>query len=83
MPTSDKTGRHYAKLNDLKPGDRVQVDDGFTCIPLWSEKEVRADQSGDLWIKCRRGQHYLDGQLDYNGDTDALVGIYKLEELAT
>jgi hypothetical protein len=59
------------KLSDLKIGDQVHTDDGFTCM-----KEachiVHGDERG-LFLKCDEGKHYLDGQED--DETGELVGI--------
>lgn len=71
----DKQGRTYARLSGLKVGDKVLVDDGFTCMKPWSRHRVQKGPSGDLFIPCRHGQHYLDGQLK---GKDSLVGVYKV-----
>jgi len=73
----DKQGREYARMSDLKEGDEVTVDGDFTCMLPWSQAEVLGDEDG-LYILCEEGQHYLQGQLDYQDD-DSLVGIYKGE----
>ena len=83
---------NYARLSQLKPGDFVRVDDGFTCIPPHARRKVIAGQYG-LYIRCggpansdddlsarqlkQVYQHGLDGQLAQDGDT--LVGVYKVE----
>ncbi len=72
----DKQGREYAKLSDLKVGDTVQVDDGFTCMEPWSKKEVRQSSDGVLFVECSELEHCLDGQLA--DDRDSLIGIYKV-----
>lgn len=72
----DIQGREYARLSQLKAGDRVQVDRDFTCIIPFSIRIVREDEQG-LYIKCIEGNHYLDGQLDEaDGDDQILIGIY-------
>lgn len=60
------------KLTDIKAGDAVITDDGFTCMPSKRTK-VREDDIG-LYVPCRSGKHYLDGQLDGRGH---LIGISK------
>lgn len=72
MAATDKFNRPYARLDDLKRGDRVIVDDGFTCMTAWSEKIVDEDNAG-LFVDCEDGGHGLDGQDDGDG---FLVGIY-------
>lgn len=84
----DTHGREYARLSDLKPGDKVQVDSGFTCTPDNVTRKVYAAKNGDLCIRCggpfevgetkdapQVHDHALDGQLAYK---DYLVGVYKL-----
>lgn len=71
----DVNGREYARLSELKPGDRVQVDDGFDCMEPWSIKEVQCNENGDWFINCSKVEHDLYGQL--MDDRDHLMGIYK------
>lgn len=73
--TNDTNGRPYAKLSELKEGMYVEVDGGFDCIEAGSRLCVQQHPDG-LWIKCTHGQHYLEGQLDFD-DGDSLIGIYQ------
>lgn len=66
------TAYSIPKLADLKAGDAVVTDDGFTCMPL-GQKIVEADEHG-LFVRCSEGQHYLDGQ---EGDDGSLIGIFR------
>ncbi|WP_370677595.1 hypothetical protein [Pleomorphomonas sp. PLEO] len=59
-------------LADLKAGDVVSADGGFDCLAE-GPHVVEKDDHG-LFIKCREGNHYLDGQEDDDGN---LVGISK------
>lgn len=59
------------KLADIKIGDRVKTDGGFTCMAAGT-KIVEGDDDG-LFIPCNDGKHYLDGQEDEEGAD--LVGI--------
>lgn len=70
----DKQGREYAKLSELKAGDKVEVDADFDCMKPGSEKEVKSDAKG-LYVDCEADGHYLAGQAD-NGED--LIGIYKV-----
>jgi hypothetical protein len=70
----DVNGREYAQLSKLKPGDKVEIDDGFDCMTVGSVKEVRRNDDGELYIECAETVHTLDGQL--MDDADHLVGIY-------
>lgn len=59
-------------LSELKAGDTIETDDGFTCLPEGSHA-VEKDEGGDLYIKCKDGKHLLEGQED--DETGELVGI--------
>jgi hypothetical protein len=72
FPACDVHGREYAKLSELKPGDRLEIDGGFPCIHRGRKRTVRRDEGG-LFVGCLSGQHYLDGQAD---DGEHLVGMY-------
>lgn len=61
------------RLSELAAGQDVLVDADFTCIKPWSRLTVSADETGALFIRCREGRHYLDGQIGDDGDT--LVGL--------
>jgi hypothetical protein len=62
------------RLTDLKPGDVVIADASIACVacvapgPKW----VAADPEGSLFIPCRQGRHYLDGQQGQHG---RLIGL--------
>jgi hypothetical protein len=53
-------------VDKVKKGTLLRCDDGFTCIRAGTVVKVRKDSSG-LWIPCREGRHYLDGQLNDSG----------------
>ena len=78
--TRDKCNREYARFSDLKPGDLVQTDSGFTCRPAWLVSRVYAGNSNeDLCISCDENGHGLDGQLSWEeGEEDVLVGVYRV-----
>lgn len=59
------------KLNELRQGDVVLVDGGFTCMQK-GRQTVQADSAG-LYVECREGKHYLAGQEDRAGAD--LVGV--------
>jgi hypothetical protein len=73
MPTHDKLGREYARLDGLKAGDMVHADGDFPCMR--GNYTVRSDGVGSLYVECDYNTHYLDGQDDGNG---SLVGFYKV-----
>lgn len=60
------------KLSDIKAGDMVKTDKGFTCLDEGLHR-VEQTAAGDLFLKCSDGEHLLDGQQD--GPGGDLVGI--------
>lgn len=59
------------KLADIKAGDYVCTDGGFTCLKPGLYLVEKS--SHGLYICCDCGEHYLDGQEDEEGSD--LVGI--------
>lgn len=56
------------KLDDVKPGDKLVCDAAFTCADPGFAYAVRRDEkTGELFINCRSGRHYLDGQKQDDG----------------
>lgn len=73
--TTDKSGRPYAKLSELKVGDVLVADDGFGCLKAGAKRDVRKQtETGELFIVCVDGCHILDGQAD---DGEHLIGLYR------
>jgi hypothetical protein len=70
----DKQGREYAKMNDLRAGDFIEVDGDFSCLEKGARRQVCAG-CNYLFIICDSGTHHLDGQLVEDG---SLLGIYKV-----
>jgi hypothetical protein len=62
-----------ARLDGLKVGDTLFADDGFTCMRP-GVLSVKQDGHG-LYVKCRDGHHYLDGQLREDGTLSGLVKL--------
>lgn len=73
MSTHSTDGREWARLSKLKAGDKVTLDDGFTCGISNKTLEVFEGIHG-LYLKCDVGRHFLDGQL--SSKTDHLVGVW-------
>ena len=63
----------FVKFADVKVGDVLVADGGFTCMPA-GLRTVEVDEAGHLFIPCAAGSHYLNGQLNEN---DELVGLSK------
>lgn len=67
------------RLSDVKPGDMVMLDDGFSCMPP-GRRRVETSEDGSLFVPCDEGRHYLSGQV---GDDGFLVGVYAADEPAS
>lgn len=75
--THDSNGRPWAKLSEIKPGDKLQADGGFTCIPEEAIQVVKSGPDG-LYVNCVSEKHLLSSQVsEENGDS--LIGLYKVE----
>jgi hypothetical protein len=76
VTTHSADGRPWAKLSELKPGDKLVTDGGFTCMLDDAVKEVRQRENGDLYIECDlEGGHTLEGQVS-EVNHDSLVGLW-------
>lgn len=60
------------KLSDIKQGDVLVADKGFTCMEAGMHS-VRKNSKGELFIHCEDGEHLLSGQMD--DDEGKLVGL--------
>lgn len=58
------------QISDLKPGDILTGFTDWECVPLRAKRKVQQDRQGRLFVRCRKGQHLLDGQ---EGDCGELV----------
>jgi hypothetical protein len=72
---TDENGRPWAKLSELKAGDKVELDGGFLCHGA-GVVEVKQNALGTLYFECQDGNHRFDSQAD---DGEHLIGIYKVE----
>lgn len=63
------------KLDDVKVGDVLIADGGFTCLKP-GPHEVKADEEGRLFIACAEDRHFLEGQIDFK-DPTVLIGLSK------
>jgi len=74
----DNAGRPYAKISELKEGDEIELDSGFTC----QRQGVHFvhDDGGRLYFNCVEGRHFLDGQAD---DGEHCIGIYRAGAVAS
>jgi len=55
----------WAKKSEVKPGDTLVADGGFTCIEAGARLIVeRRCYSSELYVRCALGSHSLDGHLN-------------------
>lgn len=87
---ADRYGRAYAIADEVKAGDVLQCDGGFTCMALGAKKVVKRragkltgvskeyakDPFARLYIDCKDGSHSLGGQC---GDHGELMGLYHVK----
>lgn len=79
-PLPDLIGWGEVTFNEVKVGDRLQVDDNFSCVAANSVVEVKSDENG-LYFDCSAGidakaRHYLAAQIFTNDDGQvALAGM--------
>ena len=66
--------KQFVKIEKVKEGTKLVPDGGFTCMDEGVVKEVVKDEDGHLYIPCRDGMHYLEGQIDE--DFGEYVGLY-------
>ena len=62
-------------LSELREGDIVIVDGGYDCLRENEMAIVQRDEQHRLFIRCDEGQHFLDGQCDYDDPDKPLVGV--------
>lgn len=62
----------FPKLSEIKSGDWLKADGGFTCLKDGQVVSVHVDEAG-LFVPCRDGRHYLDGQEGTDGDCVGLA----------
>lgn len=66
----------FAKITQVHEGSIVRPDAGFYCLKEGSHLQVQKDNSGDLYIHCSEGKHFIDGQID----EDVYTGLYLEKE---
>lgn len=75
----DINGRHYLTPEQAGPGVEIEVDGGFECNAAKSRYTLSENERGALFFPCDQGQHYLDGQLRFEGKRGYYVGVYPVE----
>lgn len=67
------TQRKFAKLSELKAGDFIEHDGGYSCTMPGEVTRLKQDAEG-LFFICNNGRHYLEARGD-----GTVIGIYKAE----
>ena len=77
LGTCDINGRPWAKLSELKAGDVVELDSGFTCASA-GFRTLKETKDG-LAFDCAEGEaaHAIAGQAD---DGEHCIGIYRADD---
>ena len=75
------------KYVDLEVGDTLIVDDRFECLPkdllVTVQEEDDPENNDPLYVNCKCGRHYLDGQIDWDGKDGVGEGYLVGMRLAT
>ena len=56
------------KLSDLKVGDKITGMELWGCVPKHTTRTIKIDENGELFVNCRWGKHFFDGQEDEDGN---------------
>lgn len=64
----------YSKLFAIRKGDHMVTFNGFACIPGNTIVQIKEDVSG-LYFQCSEGKHYLQRQVDLEGDCIGLTAL--------
>lgn len=56
--------RPITTYEEVRVGSRLKADNLFTCLDDGDIVEVLAGSGNDLYVMCRDGRHYLDGQIN-------------------
>jgi hypothetical protein len=56
--------KNFAPASSVKEGTILVPDGRFTCMKANVEKRVNISETEQLYVECRCGRHYLDGQFE-------------------
>lgn len=71
------TKQYLIPIAEVKVGDKLVADGGFTCLKEGEVVEVKKDGLG-LYVDCTYFHHYLDGQEGHTPETEGCyVGFLK------
>lgn len=62
----------FPLLAELKVGDKLITDNGFTCLGDRVIVEVK-EAKGEFFVECSKGEHFLLGQEDEQGECVGLA----------
>jgi hypothetical protein len=65
---------NFARIGDVRQGDVLMPDNGFTCMRAGEKLTVNKDNHG-LFVACDEGKHYLSGQEEGH----YYVGLFKVK----
>jgi hypothetical protein len=64
----------FSKIFATKPGDSMIAYGDFTCVAAGAIVTIEADMGG-MFFRCADGQHYLESQVDKNGECLGLTAL--------
>lgn len=62
---------NQANKGNIKKGTKVVVK-GYLCVPDGSVREVKEHETGELYIECGSGKHFIETELEDNGNYSGL-----------
>ena len=74
----EKETMDYANINEVKEGDKLIADGGFTSLKAGDVREIIRTKDGDLAIHCSGpgGINTFDGQVDHERGGE-VIGLAK------
>jgi hypothetical protein len=64
----------YSKIFAIREGDRMMAFHGFDCVAGNAVVTICSDDNG-LYFHCSEGKHYLDRQIDAEGNCLGLTAM--------
>jgi hypothetical protein len=64
----------YSKLFAIRAGDQMVTFHGFGCIAGNTVVTIERDEAG-LYFQCAEGRHYLERQIDPEGQCLGLTAL--------
>lgn len=73
--STDLQGRPWLTVEEAKAGMYVDHDSGSDCWHKGRGYRILDEEYGGLYIRCKVGSHWLEGQLSDDGKH--YVGLYR------